>query len=44
MLLVDSMSYHFLTLIILQQSSLDFFGPFLCDYVVLIYFFFSVKQ
>lgn len=39
MLFVDSTSYHHLTVIILQQGSLDFFGPFLCDYVVLLFFF-----
>lgn len=38
MLFVDSMSYHYLTVIILQQGSLDFFGPLLCDYAVLIFF------
>lgn len=38
MLFVYSTSYHYVTVIILQQGSLDLFGPFLCDYVVLIYF------
>lgn len=38
MLFVDSTSYHYLTVIILQQGSLDLFGPYLCDYVVLISF------
>jgi len=38
MLFVDSKSYHYLTVIILQQGSSDLFGPFLCDYVVLNFF------
>lgn len=35
MLFVDSKSYHYLTVIILQQGSSDLFGPFLCGYAVL---------
>lgn len=35
-LFVDSNSYHYLTVIILQQ---DLFGPFLYDYAALIYLF-----
>lgn len=35
MLFVDSKSYHYLTVIILQQSSSDLIAPFLCDYAVL---------
>lgn len=44
MLFVDSMSYHYLTVIILQQGSLDFFGPLLCDYAVLIFFLWAIAH
>lgn len=42
MLFVDSMSYHCLTVIILQQGSLDFLGPSLWDYAALIFFLWAV--
>lgn len=39
LLFVDSNSDHYLTVIILQQGSSDLFGPFLCDYAVLNFFY-----